>query len=281
MHIADDVPIIDNDEAFTSVVTKLTAYISKAIDAAYTYEQLRTSFAGQSLRPLITYLSDDCHHPAIVAALLASRYAFGEAETDGAGINDSRALACELVAWQFLTFLSERELMEYLLYELPKVDKDASPTTTRTTRTENYNSMPRTPLTSANNFEESTPLLQSERPTQYDGLVGPLRDGPQDRSITESGNLTGLSVDEGDDDELATTLAGMNALEIALICNGKKFISCRPVQRVVTDVWSGDIVFWESLSVHSVKKPVVYKKRSADPFLRLRVRCLAFPRHPI
>jgi len=66
----DDVPIIDAAEPFSVVVSKLSAYICGAIDAAYTYEQLRTSVAGHSLKPLIVSLSEECTHPAIVAALL-------------------------------------------------------------------------------------------------------------------------------------------------------------------------------------------------------------------
>jgi hypothetical protein len=66
----DNVPIIDAAEPFSVVANKLSAYICGEIDAAYTYEQLRTSVAGHSLKPLITSLSEECTHPAIVAALL-------------------------------------------------------------------------------------------------------------------------------------------------------------------------------------------------------------------
>lgn len=66
----DDVPEIDPNDAFQDVVKKFQDYIVKSIDAAYTYEQLRTTIAGHSLRPLVLKLSEDCHHPAIVAALL-------------------------------------------------------------------------------------------------------------------------------------------------------------------------------------------------------------------
>lgn len=66
----DDLPVIDDAESFLDVVNKLIGYVTKAVDAAYTYEQLRTTFAGQSLRPLILRLSDECRHPGIVAALL-------------------------------------------------------------------------------------------------------------------------------------------------------------------------------------------------------------------
>lgn len=69
-NIEDDVPIIDRRENFHDVVLKLIRYIVKAIDASYSYEQLRTTTAGQYLRPLVTSLSEDCQHPAIVAALM-------------------------------------------------------------------------------------------------------------------------------------------------------------------------------------------------------------------
>jgi len=66
----DVVPSIDSDEDFHLVVAKLSRYITKAVDAAYSYEQLRTTTAGQSLRLLVLRLSEDCHYPAVVAAVL-------------------------------------------------------------------------------------------------------------------------------------------------------------------------------------------------------------------
>lgn len=69
-NLEDDVPIIDRKENFHDVVLKLIRYIIKAVDASYSYEQLRTTTAGQNLRPLVNALSEDCQHPAIVAALL-------------------------------------------------------------------------------------------------------------------------------------------------------------------------------------------------------------------
>lgn len=68
--IEDDIPIIDENDPFHEVVSKLSNYIVKSIDTAYSYEQLRTTIAGHNLRPLVVKLSEDCHHPAVVAALL-------------------------------------------------------------------------------------------------------------------------------------------------------------------------------------------------------------------
>ena len=38
---------------------------------------------------------------------------------DNSGVGDARANACEIVAWRFLTRLSEREAVEFCLYEIP------------------------------------------------------------------------------------------------------------------------------------------------------------------
>lgn len=51
----------------------------------------------------------------------------------------------------------------------------------------------------------------------------------------------------------------------------KKFLSQRPVQKIINGLWKGDIVFWETLGLHSVKKPKKYNRKQADPFARLRV----------
>jgi len=66
----DEIPHFEIEDGFQEVIAKLSRYIDKAVDTAYSYEQLRTTIAGHSLRPLVLKLSEDCHYPAIVAALL-------------------------------------------------------------------------------------------------------------------------------------------------------------------------------------------------------------------
>ncbi|EXJ74919.1 uncharacterized protein A1O5_01615 [Cladophialophora psammophila CBS 110553] len=269
----DDVPIIDSRESFSDVVFKLSSYIAKAIDAAYTYEQLRTTSAGQSLKPLITSLSGDCHHPAIVAALLAARYLFTNADADSdSGLNESRALACELVAWQFLTFLSEKELIDYLLYELPQgTDDNArsslsdSPPHTNGVRGSHRH-------VDEDHADETSPLIHAQS-AEHGAILRPPKRASFDH-IPGPGTSSTFLGDEGDASRRANldeSMAGMNALEIAAIADAKKFLSQKPVQKIVEDIWNGDVIFWESLSVHAVKKPRVYNKRVADPFTRLRV----------
>jgi hypothetical protein len=48
----------------------LRSYFIDAVDDAHTFEQLQTETVGYKLSPLTSSLSDYCHHPAIVAALL-------------------------------------------------------------------------------------------------------------------------------------------------------------------------------------------------------------------
>ena len=256
--LENEVPIIDSSETFSEVVAKLSTYITKAIDSAYTYEALRTTVAGHSLRPLISSLVDDCHHESIAAALLATRYDFCLAETEDPGLNESRALACELVAWQFLTYLSEKELIDALLHELP-VAADKPSQGTRSERDESF-------ARSGTFSDESAPLLRP-RPSQYDGLGPPRRTTFSDETQVEELNQVAAK----NQDNLAQSLAGMTALEIAAVCNAKKFLSQRPVQLVIQGIWNGDIIFWDSISMNSVKKARTYNKRVGDPFARLRV----------
>lgn len=269
-----DVPVIDSREPFSDVVFKLSSYIAKAIDTAFTYEQLRTTVAGQSLRPLISNLSEECHHPAVVAALLAARYLFINSDADvDAGLNESRALACELVAWQFLTFLSEKELIDFLLYELPEDSEEhllhsppAESGRNSNAASQHHSEEPST---------ESSPLLPSH-PVEHSALLRPPRRASSHHAdrFTNGGTASTFGGEEDDASRRANldeSMAGMNALEIAAIGDAKKFLSQAPVQKIIEDIWNGDVIFWESLSVHAVKKPRVYNKRVADPFTRLRV----------
>lgn len=227
----DDVPIINSSEDFSEIVRKLSVFIAFAVDSAYTYEQLRTSVAGQNLRPLIRSLSEDCHHEALVTALLAARYLFVSAEDDDSGLSESRGLACELVAWQFLTFLSEKELIDYLLYELPRSSAEVGKPELRTQR-QNGNGSP----SSNHEANESTSLLQlqQEEDANHNSFHPPHRDIPFSSSATQM-DEPGTSTLGGEDP--AEALAGMNALEIAAVCDAKKFMSQKPVQKIVEDIW--------------------------------------------
>ncbi|CRK31277.1 hypothetical protein BN1708_018681, partial [Verticillium longisporum] len=74
-----------------------------------------------------------------------------------------------------------------------------------------------------------------------------------------------------DEDDPTAPFKSLNALEIAAIADAKRFLSQHVVQKIITGIWNGDIVFWDSLSIHAEKKPRFYNARTADPFSRLRV----------
>ena len=91
------------------------------------------------------------------------------------------------------------------------------------------------------------------------------RSGKVKRSVSTP---ISLRDEEGDAERLhafALTFAGLNALEIAAVSDAKRFLSQRSVQRVVTGIWVGDIVFWDSVSVHSKKKARLYDQLYSPP----------------
>lgn len=193
-------------------------------------------------------------------------------------MNEARASGCEIVAWRFLTHLSEREAVDYCLYEIPdpKCIEDRS----------------------ATDEEDAAAAVATERSS----LLGHARNGAaacssSRRSPVQPGSnkrslllqslsrLTmSMTSEDGDEDEdegqreeeeeeedPTAHFTNLNALEIAAIADAKRFLSQPVVQKIVTGLWNGDIVFWDTLAVHSVKKPRFYDPATADPFSRLRV----------
>ena len=164
------------------------------------------------------------------------------------GLNETRGLACEIVAWRFVSHLAQREAVEYLCYELPAADA-RSETAGRSSSEEVHQSA---------NYPEADERL-------------PLLDGAE-----QSANGYNDRVQDGDtpsdpEESFAVTFAGLNALEIAAVASTKKFLSEKPVQRIINGIWNGDIIFWDALSPRSVKKARMYNRDRSDPFCRLRV----------
>ncbi|KAF2396722.1 hypothetical protein EJ06DRAFT_533983 [Trichodelitschia bisporula] len=236
-------PHIKDDDSFAVLLCKLESYITEAVRVPQTYDELRITGHHKTISPLIWYLSEDVSHRAIVCALLALKGHFDVLDPDDdGGINDSRSAACEYVAWRFVSSLSGRDAIDYLLTELPPAfiggrrfaDEESESGTSA-------GSHPgRLPF-------EGTPLLRDT--PQNDGTGDPLVER----------------------DDFGASFENLHALEIAAVVRAKKFLSQKVVQRIVESIWRGDIVFWETLSVESTKEAKVYNKRKADPFCRLRV----------
>lgn len=177
----------------------------------------------------------------MVSALVALKGHFKVIETDDdCGINESRGFACELVAWQFVLQLSEQDALEYLLYELHD-DEDED---------------------GRDSDDEETGLLAHHRRRRNGN--GPNGHG--------NGTANGNGVHKSSNGEgFAEPFMNLNTLEIATVSGAKKFLSQRAVQDVVDSIWKGDIVFWDSLTPSTVKKPRFHSRRTGDPWCRLRV----------
>lgn len=152
-----------------------------------------------------------------------------------------------------LTHLSHHELIDYLLGELPA--SSAGPERPYDVEESETNGDGSARSLIENPSDERCPLLwdrrlstmkfQNDSPPSSDGMLHSF------------------------DDDLTLPFIGSNALEIAAIADAKNFLSQRVVQKIITGIWSGDIVFWESLSVYSKKKAQVYNEKYGFSCLRI------------
>ncbi|KAE8375032.1 hypothetical protein BDV26DRAFT_268668 [Aspergillus bertholletiae] len=263
-----EIPIIDDNEPLVDVIRKLYNYLILTIsDVSYTFEQIGSTAYGYSLRLLIHSLVENSHNIYIIPALMILKWQFDNASDYDLGVNESRGYACEYVAWQFVCHLSQRETLEYLLEELtwptqkainiPQAERGAS----------GYVSAAATHQTTVEE-DERAPLLLSSSSSLYRFFGGTRRVG----SSLEGDNRGSHDLThDAYELEKFSLFFGLNALEIATIAHAKKFLSQKVVQRVIDHIWKGEIVFWDTLSVHSTKKPHFFNKRTADPYSRLRV----------
>ncbi|KOS23286.1 Calcium channel YVC1 [Escovopsis weberi] len=274
-----EIPNIEADDSFQQVVKSLSRYIDDAIETPSSFEQLRTTAAGSCLRMLIDHLDENCSNPAIVSALLALKWHYGSGPGDH-GLGETRSNACEIVAWRFLTRRSEREAVDYCLFEIPSQKKASSQD-----REQNNSATQADQAPDHGNRDtepgERTPLLTPRVLATFDGqssLLVPAGGtaAKRTRLLSSLDRLTNSSGDEdqadqNDDSEPATAFAGLNALEIAAVADAKRFLSQHVVQKIVAAIWNGDICFWDSLAVNSSKHAHFYNPKTADPFSRLRV----------
>lgn len=168
-----------------------------------------------------------------------------EETSDEPGVNQARGYACEFVAWQFLNNLTDRDVIDLLLVELPPASS---------------------PDTAPSSSADDQSLQNGHGPAQPSERM-PLLD-------EANGDYFGTRTDDATNPRfgsLRSQCENLSALEIAAVGGAKKFLSQRPIQKVINGLWRGDIVFWETLSVNSVKRPRKYNRKQADPFSRLRV----------
>ncbi|KAL9625237.1 MAG: hypothetical protein Q9160_000639 [Pyrenula sp. 1 TL-2023] len=184
-------------------------------------------------------------------------------ETDDILLGESRGLACEMVAWQFLNCLSQWELIDYLLTEIPGATKAQLHSDEESILSGNHTLAE----PSSNRVDEYSPLLHQDAPLNTQRKAAETTE----ESSLGSGSLDSSVQEQKYMDDPTKPFSGLNALEVAAVAGAKKFISQGIVQKIVQDIWNGDVVFWDPLAVHVKKKAHVYNKRIADPYSRLRV----------
>ncbi|KAH8433419.1 uncharacterized protein LDX57_011053 [Aspergillus melleus] len=259
-------PIIEDTEPLADVVRKLYNFITLAVsDVSYTFEQLRSTPHGQHLRHLIYALAENSHNPSIIAALMILKWEFDNTTDADWGLNESRGYACEYVAWQFLCHLDQRETIEFLLEEIQLYNQSIVSLAQAERGTAGFAGS----VEGHNRRESETiPLLHSSPPSVYNLFGGRSRVGSS-FAMDNQGSYS--SSQDAQELERFSLFFGLNALEIATIAHAKTFLGQKVVQRVIDNIWKGEIVFWDTLSVHSTKRPHFLDKRTADPYSRLRV----------
>ena len=178
---------------------------------------------------------------------------------DDRRLNETRANACEIVAWRFLSRLSERDAMNFCLYEFPQQTpiEGAGARSGHEVATERSNLLPQFQV--GDHDVPSGPRTSSQRMSLL-------------RSASHMGHIFSPEIDRAEDEEDPTSsFHGLNALEIAAVADCKKFLSHGVVQKIITSIWKGDIIFWEILSTTTKKKAQFYRECHPDPFTRLRV----------
>lgn len=214
---------------------------------------------------MVDHLAKSCENQAVVNALLALKWHYAVDDENQQGLGPTRSNACEIVAWRFLTRFPERVALDYCLYEIPDVqiagqvgtpavmpsqdpedNAELAPLLSRfAARTDRRNSA-------------SAPAGSTAKRTQLLSSLSRLTDGSRDSA-------------QPDDEDPSTAFEGLNALEIATVANAKRFLSQHVVQKILTGIWNGQIVYWDALSLHARKQPRFYDPDTADPYSRLRV----------
>ncbi|CAD6446354.1 961434b3-5118-4bd2-b7a0-93c8273d71fb [Sclerotinia trifoliorum] len=243
-------PAIAHDDPFVKVVKTLSIYFIDEIVLPSTFEQLRSRSAGNTVRILVEHLVENVTNPAIINAILTLKWHFSTLDIDDRGINETRASACEIVAWRFLSRISERDAVDFCLYELPL------PTLQRSEESQAT--------------EHSTLLPQFRERDSPPGTRPPSQNKKTELLRSIGTFFTHNDVDD-DEDDPTSSFTGLNGLEIAAVADCKKFLSQRIVQKIITGIWKGDITFWGSLNEHTQKKAQFYNRKKSDPFSRLRV----------
>lgn len=185
-------------------------------------------------------------HRSLTIKNRALKWHYGAA-TDDKSVNEARASAAEIVAWRFLTHLSEREVVDYCLYEIPEPEQSSGSGTYHDEENGRR----------SGEADESTALLpqaSSDTVESTKSTVTPR--GPKKRYqlLRSISRLTSSDGEDEEEEDPTKPFVTLNALEIAAVADAKRFLSQHVVQKIISGIWNGDIVFWESVLMQLVPR---------------------------
>lgn len=169
----------------------------------------------------------------------ALKWHYGAAHKDKS-INEARANAAEIVAWRFLTHLSEREVMDYCLYEIPDSDQDQDAGGCQ----DEESGRPSTEV------DENTALLAQTLSSTVRSAKSVVSNSGSHKRYQLLRSISKLTTHDDEDEEEedpTKPFVTLNALEIAAVADAKRFLSQHVVQKIITGIWDGDIVFWDGM----------------------------------
>lgn len=136
--------------------------------------------------------------------------------------------------------------MDYCLYEIPDPEEDSATEYGRARDDENGRR--------SEEVDENTALLAQAWPGSGSSAKTALTSTGSKRRYQLIESISRLTtVHDGDDDDdeeedPTRPFVSLNALEIAAVADAKRFLSQHVVQKIITGIWNGDIIFWDSES---------------------------------
>lgn len=131
--------------------------------------------------------------------------------------------------------------MNCCLYEIPDPD-DA---------TENAGARDEENGRRSEEVDENTALLAQTLSGTVNSAKSTLTNTGSKKRYQLLKSISRLTMAQDDDDEdqeedPTKPFVTLNALEIAAVADAKRFLSQHVVQKIITGIWNGDIIFWDS-----------------------------------
>lgn len=206
-----------------------------------------------------------CKEPFLIFSLLWCKLDFAaKAGGDETTVDCARGYACEIAAMRILRKYDSGEVLTALTNDYKAFAEDDQPSNAPQSQNKRNTSTGQRPL------GERSPLLN----------VDAAFEDPSSRTRSSSGLFAGL-VEDLERSSSKDRIGGdsFTALEVAIVAEAKYFTSAHIVQDILTEIWHGDIIFWNDISEHGKKKAQYYNK-DVDArfcnFARLRVPQYSF-----